>query len=285
MEEYFKNITEKVNKHLIKDLKEEGAGTLESAMYYALSLKGKRLRPLILLTLLDAWKLDYSKYMNVACAIEYIHTYSLLHDDLPCMDDDDYRRGMPTVHKQFNEAISLLTGDTLLTEAFELIAKTDLKPEATVAIVRTVTECIGRKGMAGGQVLDLEFDGVKDDISHIHRMKTADLIRACFLCAGEIAGVDEKGRKLLYEAGESIGIAFQMADDLLDIEGDEEKVGKKLGKDLNNSSPNSVIHLGREFVVEHIEKYYRRTIDILQELGIEDGHFHKLMHKMVYRNK
>ena len=279
-----KQLTERVDQTLVKGI-DPDQGVLQAAVHYALSVKGKRLRPLLFLSLLEAFDVETEKYMDIACAIECIHTYSLIHDDLPAMDDDDFRRGMPTVHKKFNEAIGLLAGDTLLTCAFERIAKADATPIQIVNIFRILTESIGKDGMAGGQALDLEFDGNKEDIFKIHRQKTAELINACFMSAAEIIGLPDEKKKTLKEAGMTIGIAFQMADDLLDIIGDEKEVGKKLNKDQGNKSPNCVLFYGQDFIKKEIDTAYQRTMDLLENLGITYPPFLYLMKKMVYRSK
>ncbi|MCP4150234.1 MAG: polyprenyl synthetase family protein [bacterium] len=283
-ENYIKELTTKINEALCEGISPD-KGVLEASIHYALSVRGKRLRPLLFLTLLEAFGKDPAEYMDIASAIESIHTYSLIHDDLPAMDNDDYRRGMPTVHKTYNEAIALLAGDTLLTYAFERVAGFKGEPLKIVNILRILTTGIGKNGMAGGQALDLEFDGKKELIIEIHRMKTAELINASLLSAAELIGMSNKEKALLEEAGISIGIAFQMADDLLDIVGDEDEVGKKLNKDYENQSPNSVLFFGKEFVEKEIDRYYNRTMELLEELKIQFPPFLYLMRKMVYRRK
>lgn len=281
---YIENLTTKIDEALVKGLNPENS-TLESAAHYALSVKGKRLRPLLFLTLLEAYNLNPLDHLEIACAIETIHTYSLIHDDLPCMDNDDFRRGMPTVHKKFNEAIALLAGDTLLTYAFERITRAPIEPQRIVNILRILTEGIGLNGMAGGQGLDLCFLGNKNDIFEIHRMKTAELIKAALLSAAEVAGLNTQEKNLLSEAGINIGTAFQMTDDLLDIEGNEALVGKKLNKDINNQSPNSILYYGKDYIQNEIDLAYNKTIDILHLLNITFPPFLFLMEKMVYRSK
>ena len=284
MNEYIENLTAKVDESLVKELKPEN-GVLEAAIHYALSVKGKRLRPLLFLTLIEAYRLPPLDYLDIACAIECIHTYSLIHDDLPCMDNDDYRRGMPTVHKKYDDAIALLAGDTLLTYAFERIASAPIEPAKIVKILRILTVAIGKDGMAGGQVLDLQFNGNKDTIFTIHRMKTAELIKATLLSAAEIADLNDKEKHHLAQAGQAIGIGFQMADDLLDIVGDEKEVGKKLKKDLNNQSPNCILFFGEAAIKEQIAAAYQKTSTLLQQLNIDFPPFLYLMEKMVYRSK
>jgi geranylgeranyl diphosphate synthase type II len=260
--------------------------SLEQAIHYALSVKGKRLRPLLFIALLDASGVDYHEYMDVACAIEYIHTYSLIHDDLPAMDDDDMRRGMPTVHKKFNESLALLAGDTLLTMAFEKISRSgNLPAEKAVNIIRIITACIGHGGMAGGQALDLAFSGNPEVILPIHRKKTAELIKGTLLAAAEVADLDDQSRRRLAAAGSDIGVAFQMADDLLDVEGDEEEVGKKLKKDGANQSPNSVLFFGADHVKKEIDRLYQRARAEFSGLGITHPPFLELISRMAFRSK
>jgi geranylgeranyl pyrophosphate synthase len=201
------------------------------------------------------------------------------------MDNDDLRRGMPTVHKKFNEAVALLAGDTLLTAAFERICRTKIEPAKITAVMRILTDGIGLQGMAGGQALDLDFKGDKTGIIEIHRKKTAEFIKAVLLSAAEVIDMDEKEKELLGRVGIMIGIAFQMADDLLDIEGDEALVGKKLNKDKLNLSPNSVLYFGKDYIKQEIDRSYRQTMSWLKELKIEFPPFLELMKKMVYRSK
>lgn len=284
MNKYIENLTQSVDESLVKGL-DPHKGVLEAAIHYALSVKGKRLRPLLFLTFIAAYEKDPMAFMEIACAIECIHTYSLIHDDLPSMDNDDFRRGMPTVHKKFNDAIALLAGDTLLTIAFEKISRVNAEPAKIVNILRILTVGIGIEGMAGGQVLDLEFKGDKNVIFEIHRKKTAELIKATLLSAAEIVDLPPHDKELLAQAGTSIGIGFQLADDLLDIDGDEKEVGKKLNKDQVNKSPNAVLFYGKEFVKKEIDSSYRKTKAILEELKIQFPPFLYLMEKMVYRSK
>ena len=281
------SITEEINYEMLNGINRNGS-SLDKALIYALEVQGKRLRPLLFLSFIDAFKnkgYDYKNYFNIACAIEYIHTYSLIHDDLPSMDNDDFRRGQPTVHKKFDPAIALLAGDTLLTLALERISESKTNSDKVVEIMKIITRSIGSMGMAGGQALDLEFSGNKDDILNIHRMKTAELITGAILSAAEIVEMSKQEKEKVKKAGILIGIAFQMADDLLDIEGDEEIVGKKLNKDIDNKSPNSVLFYGKSYIKNEIENYYKKTVDIFNELNINSENFLYLIKKMVYRSK
>lgn len=284
MDDFIDNLRKKVDQSLLRGIDPQQS-SLNEAMNYALSVKGKRLRPLLFLTLIEAYGRDSDPYMNIACAIEYIHTYSLIHDDLPIMDNDDMRRGMPTVHKKFNDATALLAGDTLLTLAFERLIKGKISEKKIVKILRIITSCIGSQGMAGGQVLDLEFNGAKEKILEIHRKKTAELIKGTLLSAAEIVDMDESKKSVLESAAISIGIAFQLADDLLDIEGDERIVGKKLNKDKLNKSPNSVLYFGEKFVKNEIDHLYQTAVEYLKNIPIDFPPFLYLIRSMAYRNK
>lgn len=284
MSEYFNEMSDKIENALLRGINSTGS-VLESSIHYSLSIKGKRLRPLIFLTLLEAMGFSPEGYMDIAASIEYIHTYSLIHDDLPAMDNDDLRRGMPTVHKKYNEAIALLAGDTLLTIAVEKISHSELAAEKKIRILQILTKSIGIEGMAGGQSLDLLFDGASHTISEIHRKKTAELIRGTMLSAAEIAGLDKAKREILSDIGLKIGVAFQMADDILDIEGNEKEVGKRLHKDISNKSPNSVLYFGAEIIKEKIEKGYKEVLSLTEKLKIDFPPFLELIDMMVHRSR
>ncbi|XBH08304.1 polyprenyl synthetase family protein [Singulisphaera sp. Ch08] len=208
---------------------------LAEAMRYSVLGGGKRLRPIFCLLAAEACGADPVAAMPAACALELVHTYSLIHDDLPAMDDDDLRRGRPTCHKAFDEATAVLAGDGLLTLAFELLALHVRPAEAAVACVRALAEGSGPSGMVGGQMADLEAEG-RDDASlealeAIHRRKTGALLRASLRMGGLVAGADATSLHALDVYGYAVGLAFQIIDDLLDVQGDETKLGKRVGKD------------------------------------------------------
>jgi geranylgeranyl diphosphate synthase type II len=284
MNDYLQRLTAAVDRELLAGI-DPRRGSLEAAMHYALTVSGKRLRPLLFLTLLDACQKDGQRLIGLASALEIIHTYSLIHDDLPAMDNDDLRRGMPTVHKKFNEALALLAGDTLLTFAFEKVAAAPLAAEKTVAVMGIITRCIGKEGMAQGQALDLEFSGEAEVIATIHRLKTAELIKGSLLAAAVAADFAPDRQTLLGRAGIALGLGFQLADDLLDITGDEKQVGKKLGKDRANRSPNAVLYFGLDAVKADIDAYYRQALEWIGKLGIDFPPFLFLMKSMLYRSQ
>jgi geranylgeranyl diphosphate synthase type II len=284
MNDYLPRLTLAVNREILEGI-EPRSGNLEAAMHYALSVNGKRLRPLLFLALLDAYQKDSEKFIGLASALEIIHTYSLIHDDLPVMDNDDLRRGLPTVHKKFNEAVALLAGDTLLTFAFEKIAAAPLPAEKIVSIIGIITRCIGKNGMAQGQALDLEFSGDPLAIETIHRLKTAELIKGSLLAAAQVIDLNAAQQRLLARAGVALGMGFQLADDLLDITGDEQKVGKKLNKDQSNQSPNAVLYFGLPAVKAKIDDYYREALALIRELKIDFPPFLSLLESMFFRSQ
>lgn len=213
---------------------------LKEAMEYSVLAGGKRLRPIICLASAEACrdklrKSEIKSILPVACALEMIHTYSLIHDDLPAMDNDDYRRGKLTCHKKFGEALAILAGDALLTEAFTILGEF-----ASQEIIVLLSKAAGGAGMIAGQVADIFSSkkliaSAKDhlELNYIHRHKTADLIKASCLCGAMLAEASIKQKKALAEYGENIGLAFQIMDDVLDIIGDKKKLGKK-GSDRQN---------------------------------------------------
>ena len=219
--------------------KEDGpAQDLIKAMRYSLFAGGKRLRPILCIASAEAVGGSLDAVLPAACALEFIHTYSLIHDDLPVMDDDELRRGLPTNHMVFGEAVALLAGDGLLTEAFRLMCSAELvkraPAESIVRVVELVAEAAGYKGMVAGQVADIQAEGKQADrelVDFIHMHKTAALITASVVCGAILGGATETQVEALRAYGRGIGLAFQISDDLLDVEGDAEAMGKPTGSD------------------------------------------------------
>ena len=214
--------------------------SIHTAMRYSVFAGGKRIRPILCLEAARIFEPDIqpdaSPAMHPACAIEFIHTYSLIHDDLPALDNDDLRRGKPTCHKQFGEATAILAGDGLLTLAFQIIGESPTSPERTLAALQEVTSAAGTvKGMVGGQVADLESEGKHVEpqtLEYIHRSKTAALIRASVSTGAISAGAGIADVARLRKFGETIGWAFQVTDDILDVEESSAALGKTAGKDI-----------------------------------------------------
>jgi geranylgeranyl diphosphate synthase type II len=214
------------------------ASDVVSAMGYSLFAGGKRLRPILCMAAADAVGGESAAVLPVACALEMIHTYSLIHDDLPVMDDDDLRRGKPTNHKVFGEALALLAGDGLLTEAFHLMTKTklsqNLSPRVLIEVIGLIARAAGYQGMVGGQVVDIRWEGKDVDflvVEFIHQHKTGALITASIASGAILGGGAAAQIEALTDYGRKIGLAFQISDDILDIEGDPETMGKPVGSD------------------------------------------------------
>ena len=240
MEAKLKKLAALVEKNLARYIsdKNEYPPIIYKAAKYSLFAGGKRLRPILTLLSAKACGFSYADVMPAACAMEMIHTYSLIHDDLPAMDDDDFRRGKPTSHKKFGEAIAILAGDALLTKAFESILacarNKKIKPVNVIKAAVEISQGAGMQGMIGGQVLDITSEGKKisiDSLNYLHKCKTGALIRASAVSGAMLAGADNRTISLFRQYGEKIGLAFQIIDDMLDVTGDEKKMGKKLRKD------------------------------------------------------
>jgi len=266
---YFSNTRKQVDKLLDEFLPSEKIQpvTLHTAMRYSVMAGGKRLRPIMALATYEycGGKTDGDKppiHLAMA-ALEMVHTYSLIHDDLPCMDDDDLRRGIPTCHKKFNEAVAVLTGDALHDIAFELMAKT-----GRTRPVMELAQAIGTDGMLGGQMADIEAEGkeiTRDGIINIHIRKTAALIRCAVRVGAILADADEKTMLNLSSFGEKIGLAFQIIDDILDIEGDQKLLGKKPGSDSKKLKATYPGVIGIERAREDASRLINEAVELLDD--------------------
>ena len=227
---------------------------LLAAMRHAALGGGKRLRPFLVVETATLFGADHAGALLAGAALEFVHCYSLVHDDLPAMDDDDLRRGRPTVHKAFDEATAILVGDALLTLAFDVMARNEVHPDANVraALVLELARASGLGGMAGGQMLDLAAEGrfedkhrlLQDEIATLQAMKTGALIRFACRAGGILGQADASAREAIDRYGVAIGQAFQIADDLLDLEGDTQTIGKAAGKDAAAGKATLVSTLG-----------------------------------------
>ena len=273
--------TELVNKALVEYLPEakNGQKDVVKAMKYSLLNGGKRLRPTFVLEFCKACGGDMQRAIPFACAVEYIHTYSLIHDDLPCMDDDDMRRGNPSCHKMFGESTALLAGDALLTHAFEVLSSADLPNDRITSAVMLLSQNAGVGGMIGGQVLDLMYEERVEpsvnDIVDVYRMKTGALISAACLLGCIAAGADENKLAAASKYAYNLGVAFQIQDDILDIEGDEEIIGKPVGSDEENEKSTYVTMVGIDKAKSDVERLTNNAIKYLDEF--EDNEFLKAL--------
>jgi geranylgeranyl diphosphate synthase type II len=241
LKQYLKERCQLVDSALDKYLPQENElpSVLHKAMRYSVFAGGKRVRPILLLAACEAVGGDINSALPAACAMEMIHTYSLVHDDLPAMDNDDFRRGRPTSHKVFGEATAILAGDALLTEAFILLsnqqAADSVESGKLLQVIGEIGRCAGSRGMIGGQVVDMESEGKPEidfaTVQYIHTRKTGALIKASIRAGALLGGANPASEKALIKYGEAVGLAFQIADDILDIEGTTEEIGKDAGSD------------------------------------------------------
>ncbi len=227
----------------------EGApATLREAMRYSLLAGGKRLRPILALAACEAVGARPEEAIDAACAVEFVHTYSLIHDDLPAMDDDDFRRGRPTAHKKFGEAIAILAGDALCAEAFRVAAQNRKGREERVAdVVFELARASGAVGMVGGQVIDIEATGKRitvEELETLHRAKTGELLLVAVRAGARMGGADAAAMERLTAYGRALGLAFQIVDDVLDITADLQTLGKDPGSDREAGKTTFVDLLG-----------------------------------------
>ena len=245
--------------------------SIHQAMRYSVFAGGKRIRPILCLETARIFEADVAPALYPSCAIEFIHTYSLIHDDLPALDNDDLRRGKPTSHKKFGEATAILAGDALLTLAFETIAAAPVSAERRVAMVTEIASAAGTvNGMVGGQVADLEAEGKKigpQMLEYIHRSKTAALIRASATSGALCAGASPEDVSRLRRFGETIGWAFQVTDDILDVEESSAALGKTAGKDIAQQKATYPAVFGLERSHEIAEELSSKAIAELQVYG------------------
>ncbi|NJI03664.1 MULTISPECIES: polyprenyl synthetase family protein [Staphylococcus] len=286
------NILETFNTYLNTSIpKSKMETSLEESMRYSLEAGGKRIRPLLLLATLDMLSEEgYQKGMSSALALEMIHTYSLIHDDLPAMDNDDYRRGKPTNHKVYGEWMAILAGDALLTKAFELIAtQNDLKPNIQIQLIQSLAQASGHLGMVGGQTLDMQSESQQltlSQIQTIHEHKTGALIHFAIVAATIIAEAPPRITQLLSDFAKQLGVIFQIKDDLLDVYGDQEKLGKPVGSDILNDKSTYVTLLGKTEAEHQLNSHIQQAEDILNTLASEYdvSHLNELL-KLFYQRQ
>lgn len=280
MENKFVTFSEKYLKdfqsYLLSHIEEVSSTELEEAMDYSLDAEGKRLRPLLLLAVLTAFNEDIKKGYPAASALEMIHTYSLIHDDLPAMDNDELRRGKPTNHIQFNESTAILAGDALLTLAFEVITFDDLPAETKVKLVTLLAEMSGYKGMVGGQQADIlgeESELTLAEIESIHVRKTGALMKMATVSGGLIAGKGEEILEKLENLADELGIAYQIRDDILDVVGTEEELGKGVATDAALGKSTYPSLLGLEGAFEALDDRLNKAGAAIAEIAKLEENF------------
>ena len=247
---------------------------LIEAVLYSVAAGGKRIRPLLLLEILQGFGLVLTEaHYQVATSLEMIHTGSLVHDDLPAMDNDDYRRGQLTNHKKFGEATAILAGDSLFLDPFGLLAKADLRADIKIKLVAELSDAAGSYGMVGGQMLDIKGEHVQlnlDQLAQIHANKTGKLLTFPFVAAGIIAELSEKALARLRQVGELVGLAFQVRDDILDVTASFSELGKTPQKDIeaDKSTYPSLLGLDKSYAI--LEDSLNQAQAIFQKLALEE---------------
>jgi farnesyl diphosphate synthase len=265
-----------VNQRMLQILPNANQSRLVRAMHYSALCKGKRIRPFLTLAVAEMLGANQKAALDIACALEFIHIYSLIHDDLPAMDDDDFRRGEPTCHKKFDEATAILAGDTLLTYAFELLSDEKLKltPKIKCQLINLISKAIGYEGMAGGQMLDLEAKNhslSQEQIFELHHLKTGKMLIAAVEIGAVLGNAKAKSKKALLAYGADIGLAFQIRDDVLDFE--EAQTTQKNKPDpasianlIGIKNANLQLQTLKNSAISHL-KIFDQKADLLRELA------------------
>jgi geranylgeranyl pyrophosphate synthase len=258
---------------------------LHEAMHYAVMGGGKRLRPLLVYATGELFGLSFSQLDDLACAIEFIHTYSLIHDDLPAMDNDKLRRGRPTCHCAFDEATAILAGDALQTLAFQILAESPhLGPNPLVEIIHLLAQASGSKGMAGGQSLDMSAPSSQlEQLQTLHRMKTGALIHASVLMPALAGQASVQNQKELSHYAQCIGLAFQIKDDILDEMGSAQLTGKQPGKDKKNHKTTYTTLMGVEKANNHLHQLVQEALDSLTGFGESAHRLREVAHFIINR--
>ncbi|RWZ60889.1 polyprenyl synthetase family protein [Halobacillus fulvus] len=257
-------------------------------MLYSIEAGGKRLRPILLFATGRAFGLNEDKSLAVASALEMIHTYSLIHDDLPAMDNDDLRRGRPTNHKQFDEATAILAGDALLTLSSQLIAEDDhLNNEQRVFLIRELSKASGARGMVEGQMQDMLSEDKEvslEQLENIHKNKTGQLLKFSIVAGAYLGGANEKEMHEMTRMGEALGLIFQIQDDILDVTGDADVIGKPVGSDEGNKKSTYPQLLGLEGAKKQKEKYVAIAEEALENAGIDQSLLSELIQYLSHRD-
>jgi geranylgeranyl diphosphate synthase, type II len=265
---------------------------LQEAMIYSLEAGGKRLRPMLLFATVEGFGKAFEESMPVACAIEMIHTYSLIHDDLPAMDNDDLRRGKPTNHKVFGEATAILAGDALLTYAFQVIANmsdtSSVDSSQKLRLIVELAKAAGPEGMVGGQAADMEGENKKltlTELEYIHHHKTGDLLSYSIIAGAILAKASDKDIENLRGFAKHLGLAFQIKDDILDIEGSEESLGKPIGSDMSNEKSTYPKLLGIDGAKKKLDDHIIKSKEYLYNVNIDMEKLELLVDYIMYRDR
>ena len=267
-----KKNAKKIDKFLLSYLKKQKKSLLVSPIKYGVISGGKKIRSTIIFDSGKLFNIEEKKLLSICAAVECIHSYSLIHDDLPCMDNDDMRRGKPSTHKKFGEATAVLAGNSLLTLAFEIISdeKNFLSSKQKNELIHLLSNCSGHTGIAGGQELDLKFENKKkrfNQIIDMQKKKTGKLFNFCLRSSAVLANKNKKEKILLGQIGEDIGLLFQLADDFLDVRGDKKLVGKPIKKDKKKGKSTLINLIGYEKAFKYAENLKKKILLKLKKHG------------------
>lgn len=291
IEDYLEKQKERVNGALIYFLPQAGPARVRDAMRYSLQAGGKRLRPILTLAVAAALETEDDSVLAPACAVELIHTYSLVHDDLPAMDDSDLRRGKPSCHRVFGEALAVLAGDALLTLAFEILAgygRSGGRAAQALEMIDTMARAAGVSGMLGGQVLDLEAEKAAfslPEIETMQSMKTGALIKGAVRCGALAGGAKQSEEEALDRYAGYAGLAFQVVDDLLDLESTAAELGKPAGADRSKAKATLPAQLGAAEARRRAEELYYQALESLSLLDRDTRILAALAQKLVFRSR
>ncbi len=289
IESFISSFAKKFDSFFINLLpKDKFSKRLHSAMNYSLTVGGKRLRPVFLVEISKIFGVSTKRALRSAAALEFIHCYSLVHDDLPAMDDDDLRRGHFTCHKKFDDATAILVGDAFQSLAFEILSdkKTHPNPEIRCRLISQLSKASGALGMVGGQMLDLEAEKKKLNLKEIlllQKLKTGELFRFSCIAGPILSG--GKDLKIFTKFADNLGLAFQIKDDLLDVEGDENKIGKKTKKDLSRGKETLISYFGKENAKKKSEELIKNSTNLLRPYGKKAHKLIELTNFVISRNK
>ncbi|WP_286166198.1 polyprenyl synthetase family protein [Bacillus sp. E(2018)] len=288
-EQYLRDKKTLVEEKMVAHLEKlDAPETLKKSMLYSISAGGKRIRPILALAVMESFEKNTEELVDAVCSIEFVHTYSLIHDDLPSMDNDDYRRGKLTNHKVFGEAQAILAGDALLTESFSLITNNSfLTSDQKVQMIAVLSRAAGATGMVGGQVEDIE--GENRDLSlteleSIHEKKTGKMLECSVIIGGIAAGASEEDLLQLTNYARHIGIAFQIQDDILDVTGNQEEIGKPVGSDEANLKTTYPKILGLDGAKKEMENHIHISLEHLNKINGNTGILASIADYIIKRN-
>lgn len=289
LKEYLKERGALVNDFLAKRLGVDSISPVDKAMEYSVTAGGKRLRPILLMGSADALGCDGTKFVPVAAGLEMIHTYSLIHDDLPSMDNDDYRRGRLTNHKVFGDAMALLAGDGLLTQAFEVILEQKgVDPATLLEVVHLIAKCAGPAGMVGGQALDITSENKQltyEEMKQLHEAKTGAMFIAAVRSGALLAGADEVSLAALTKFAALFGLAFQITDDIMDVVGDAAVMGKPVGSDAKLNKSTYVSLYGLDQARAMAADTLAQAETVLEPFGMKAEPLLEITRHMINRQK